>query len=118
MKKIFLISLILFLLGISTYAQKVNGTVKGVLQDSTSTLPLADATVSVVRLPDSTLISFTLTGPSGQFQIKTIDAGTYDLMASFTGLQTAKRTFTISASSQVLDMGIIKMYRFYKLMQE
>src|SRR6476659_10311681 len=109
MKKVFLLSLISFLTGISAYAQKVTGTVKGVLQDSTSTSPLADATVSVVRLPDSTLISFTLTGPSGQFEIKNLDAGVYDLMASFTGLQTAKRKFLISAARLIIDLGTVKL---------
>jgi hypothetical protein len=118
MKKIFLFSLILFLMGISAYAQKVSGTIKGVLQDSVSTSPLADATVSVVRLPDSTLISFTLTGPLGQFEIKNLDAGDYDLMASFTGLQTAKRKFSISASKLFIDLGTVKLDRFYKSMQE
>jgi hypothetical protein len=118
MKKIFLSSLILFLFGISLYAQKISGAVKGVLQDSVSASFLPDATVSVVRLPDSTLISFTLTGSSGQFEIKNLDAGDYDLMASFTGLQTVTRKFSITASRQLMDMGTIKLERFYKSMQE
>jgi hypothetical protein len=118
MKKIFLSSLILFLFGISLYAQKISGTVKGVLQDSVSASFLPDATVSVVRLPDSTLISFTLTGSSGQFEIKNLDAGDYDLMASFTGLQTVTRKFSITPTRQLMDMGTIKLERFYKSMQE
>jgi hypothetical protein len=118
MKKIFLSSLILFLFGISLYAQKISGAVKGVLQDSVSASFLPDATVSVVRLPDSTLISFTLTGSSGQFEIKNLEAGDYDLMASFTGLQTVTRKFSITPTRQLMDMGTIKLERFYKSMQE
>ena len=118
MKKFYLFILSFVAFGVFAYAQKVNGTVKGVLQDSVSATSLADATVSVVRIKDSALISFTLTGPNGSFEIKNLDAGDYDLLASFTGLQTAKRKFSISLQKPLADLGNVTMDRIYKTMQE
>ncbi len=118
MKKIYLLTLAVFAFSLFSSAQKISGTVKGILQDSLSSSPLADATVSVVRLKDSALISFTLTGPNGNFEIKNLDEGDYDLLASFTGLQTGKRKFSVSVAKPVTDFGLIKLDRFYKTMQE
>src|SRR5215217_6896623 len=118
MKKFYLFILSFFAFGVFAYAQKINGTIKGVLQDSVSATSLADATVSVVRIKDSALISFTLTGPNGSFEIKNLDAGDYDLLASFTGLQTAKRKFSISLQKPLADLGNVTMDRIYKTMQE
>ena len=117
MKNLYIL-LFAVLLGFNSSAQKVHGVVKGILQDSLSSTPLADATVSVIRLQDSALISFTLTSPNGSFEIKNLDAGNYDLMASFTGLQTIKKQFSISSINKVADLGIVKLDRFYKSMQE
>jgi hypothetical protein len=118
MKKLYLIALAVFVLGLSVSAQKVSGSLRGILQDSLSSAPLADATVSLVRLQDSSLISFSLTDKNGRFEIKNIEAGAYNVMASFTGLQTFKRKIIISAASPAVDLGIVKMDRNYKALDE
>jgi hypothetical protein len=117
MKNVYLL-LCLLGLGFSVSAQKIAGTVKGFLQDSVSASPLEDATVSVMRLPDSTLISFTLTRSNGSFEIRNLDAGDYQVVASFTGLRTFKRSFSISASRTEVDYGIVKMERADKALDE
>ncbi len=113
---LFIVTVVLFTLPVM--AQKVNGIVKGVLQDSTTATPLSDATVSVTSLRDSSLVSFSLTSRNGNFEIKNLEAGDYLLVSSFSGLQTKKTKFTISAENQTADLGIIKMDRFYKSMSE
>lgn len=118
MKKILLLFVATIGLTLAGSAQKVTGIVKGVLQDSTSSSPLADATVSIVRKADSSLISFTLTESNGAFQVKNLDAGEYNVVASFSGLQTLKKSFTISSGAPVADLGIIGMSRIYKTMDE
>src|SRR5215211_832998 len=118
MKKFYLLIWASCFFSLISFGQKPIGTVKGVLQDSVSSSPLMDATVSVVRLKDSSLISFTLTSPNGNFEIKNLDVGDYDLLASFTGLQTAKKKFSITAAEPVADLGMVKLDRFYKTMQE
>ena len=102
------------LLGFNSYSQKVSGLAKGVLLDSVSATPLADATISVVRSKDSSLISFTVTSGSGYFEIKNIEAGTYNLLISYTGMQNFKKQFVITHGKSVADFGTIKLDRNYK----
>jgi hypothetical protein len=118
MKNVYLLVLILVGFFLSASAQKVSGLVKGSLQDSVSGTALEDATVSVMRLPDSTLISFTLSRNNGSFEIKNLDAGDYQLVVSFTGLRTFKRSFAISASHLVQDYGTIALQRADKALDE
>lgn len=116
MPKIYILAFLLLALNFSSEAQRVAGTVKGTLQDSSSAAPLSDATVSVMRAKDSSLISFSITNSRGSFQINNVDAGQYILIASYTGLQTIKKPFTISAAHTEADLGVIKMSRHYKSM--
>ena len=117
MKKLCSAILVVLAFSFSVSAQRISGSVRGVLQDSLST-PLADATISLVRLQDSSLISFTLTDKNGNFEIKNIEAGEYNITASFTGLQTFKKKIRISAASQSVDLGTVKMDRNYKALDE
>lgn len=118
MKKFYSLALSVIFLGLTSYAQKVSGVAKGTLQDSVSAIPLSDATISVVRSKDSSLISFTVTSGSGYFEIKNIDAGTYNLLISYTGMQNFKRQFTISSTHSTVDFGTIKLDRNYKSLDE
>ena len=93
MKKLYVLLTAIFGLGLFASAQKVSGIVKGSLQDSISATALEDATVSVMRLPDSTLISFTLSRNNGLFEIKNLEAGTYQVVVSFTGLRSYRKKF-------------------------
>ena len=112
--------LLLVLLGVGAFAaaQKISGTVKGTLQDSTSATPLEDATVSLMALPDSTLISFTLSRNSGAFEIKNIAPGDYQLVVSFTGLRSYKKRFTISATHTDENLGTVQLQRADKALDE
>jgi hypothetical protein len=116
MKK-FLLILLVFITA-SAGAQKVTGSVKGVLQDNAGEA-LPDATVSVMAAKDSTLISFTLTSNSGFFEIKNIDSGSYYLLISYLGYETLKKPFSIAADNKDLDLKAVKMADAnYKTMQE
>jgi hypothetical protein len=118
MKKIYAFLFILFAFAGFASAQKVAGTVRGMLQDSLSATPLEDATVSVIRLPDSTLISFTLTRSNGYFEIKNLAVGEYLVAVSFAGLKSFRRAFSIHATHAEEDMGLIKMQRADKTLDE
>lgn len=118
MKKIYPTVAALILFSLPSLAQKTSGSVKGVLQDSLSATPLAEATVSVVRIKDSSLISFTLTAGNGSFEIKNLEAGEYNLISSFQSLQTKKTKFTIRAEKPFVDLGTVKLERFYKPLDE
>jgi hypothetical protein len=87
MKKFYFVVLAIVFFSLNSYSQKANGIAKGVLQDSISATPLSDATISIVRTKDSSLISFTVTSSTGYFEIKNIEAGNYMLLVSYTGMQ-------------------------------
>jgi hypothetical protein len=118
MKNSYLLLLAIFGFGFFASAQKVSGTVKGTLQDSTSATALEDATVSVMSLPDSTLISFTMTRNNGSFEIKNLAAGDYLLAVSFVGLKSYKKKFSINTSHTEEDLGTLKMLRADKALDE
>ena len=118
MKKIYLIVLVILSCNLYSSAQKVSGSVKGILQDSASASTLSDATISVMSLPDSSLISFTLTNNNGFFEIKNLAAGDYVLVSSFVGLGSFKKKFTISEKKMVEDFGIIKLQQADKYLDE
>ena len=105
-------------LSLVSSAQKISGTVKGYLQDSASATMLSDATVSLMSLPDSSLVSFTLTNSSGYFEIKNINAGDYVVVSSFVGLRSFKKKFTITATHQTEDFGTIQLQRADKYLDE
>lgn len=118
MKKLYLFLLTSFVLGFTTQAQNVRGVAKGTLQDSLTATPLADATITLVRSKDSSLISFTVTSNSGHFEIKNIEAGTYYLLISYTGMQNFKKEFSISSAHSLADFGVINLDRNYKSLDE
>lgn len=117
MKKFIVMLLAIVMAGLSVSAQKVSGSVKGILQDSASQ-PLSDATVSITRVSDSSLISFTMTARNGDFVIKNLEAGSYSLSASFAGLRTIRKSFTINEAMPIVDFGVLVMSRNYKMMDE
>ena len=118
MKKFYILFLVLLAAGTSIHAQRVSGTVRGIIQDSVSGSPLGDATVSVMALKDSSLLSFTVTSSTGRFEIKNIAAGDYQLLVSFTGLQTLKKKFSITEQAPVVDLGALDMLRSNKTLEE
>ena len=118
MKKLYLLILTSFILALTTQAQNVRGVARGTLQDSVTASPLADATITLVRSKDSSLISFTVTSSSGYFEIKNIEAGSYNLMISYTGMQNFKKEFAISSGHSIADFGTIKLDRNYKSLDE
>lgn len=68
MRKIFLL-LLLACLTTTLLAQK-NGSVNGVAFDTISKQPVAAATVTVLERKDSSLVTFTMTGSDGRFELK------------------------------------------------
>ncbi|HVG42392.1 MAG TPA: carboxypeptidase regulatory-like domain-containing protein, partial [Chitinophagaceae bacterium] len=118
MYKIFALALTLTLVSSISYAQKIAGTVKGILQDSASKQPLADATVSIMEAKDSSLISFTLTSNSGFFEVKNLDGGAYYLLVSYAGFETLKKGFSITKEAPVADLQNINMTQNFKTMAE
>ena len=112
MKKLILSLLILSIAFVAN--AQVNGTVKGKLTDTTAKQPLAEATISVMLVKDSSLVSFTLSDKKGIFQITNLDAGDYLLIISYTGFENFKKPFSITAEKKAADLGEIALNKEYK----
>lgn len=107
------------LISLSSLSQQKNpGSVRGSLIDSVSGQMLYDATVSIVRVKDSSLISFTLTSSSGFFEIKNLAPGEYKIVVSYQGFKTLRKEFLITAEQPIADLGKVLMDRSYKTLDE
>ncbi len=118
MKKVLPLLIGLFGLTGLAIAQNPPGSIKGKLVDTAVKQSLSGATVSVVSVKDSSLVSYTLSNEQGQFEIKDLDAGDYRILISFQGYQTFNRNFSITATKKLIDLGKIKMEKEYKSLSE
>lgn len=86
-------------------AQRMDGSVKGRLTDTTAKQPIADATVSVKDLKDFSLASYTLSDKKGAFEIKALVAGNYELTVTHLGHQSFVQNFSITQENKNIDLG-------------
>lgn len=93
---------------------QVNGIVKGKLVDTTAKQSLSEATVSVMLVKDSSLVSFTLSDKKGVFEIPNLEVGNYLLIISYTGYENFTKQFSISAEKKTADIGDIILNKEYK----
>jgi hypothetical protein len=117
MKKLLFLAA-LFLTSFFATAQKSNGIVRGTLKDSASGQGLHDATVSVLTAKDSSLISFTLTSNSGFFEVKNIASGNYFILVTYQGFQTLRKSFSITETKPIAELGAVPMIQDYKMLGE
>ena len=105
MKKI-VISLLAALISVSAFAQKT--TVKGVVLDSLTRVGEPAAILQFYRLPDTEkAVAFTTTDEEGNFSHSFTLKGEYLLVFDNMGRQVQRRTFTVPADTEVVDLGEI-----------
>lgn len=95
-----------------------NGSIKGALADTSGKELLADATVSLLTITDSSVVAYTRAKEKGAFQIKNIDFGTYRLVISFQGYHPFNKRITVSATAPEVDLGIIYMQKTNDMLEE
>ncbi|MBL7726695.1 MAG: TonB-dependent receptor, partial [Dinghuibacter sp.] len=83
MYRLFTIISLLIFVPVAGWAQK-NRQVKAVVAGKTDRQPIADATVTLFRVPDSIPYDHILTTKKGQFQFRKLDTGRYILTVSAT----------------------------------
>ncbi|MCX8019682.1 MAG: outer membrane beta-barrel protein [Chitinophagaceae bacterium] len=98
-------------------AQKPDGIIRGKLTDTSARQPLSGATVSLLSVKDSALVTFTLTNKNGVFEFKGIDTGTYKVTISYQGYETIIKTASVTPQNKVTDWGEIIAQREYKTLQ-
>jgi hypothetical protein len=116
MRKLYL--LLLFLGAIQTATAQKNGTVSGKLIDTAINKPIAGATITVLDKKDSSLVSFTMTGADGSFEIKGLAEGAYRLLITHINYHNSNKLFTVTAADKNANLGTVAMNDLTKTMAE
>lgn len=99
----------------TTQAQR---TVKGKLIDSASKAPLALATVSLFKAKDTSLVTYRLSTPEGEFRIPGIPLNEpCRLVISFSGYDVYRKELT-AARDTTIDLGTIRLVPTTKTLEE
>src|SRR5215218_306996 len=109
--------LAVFLFMTPAFGQKVPGSIKGILIDSSKQEKIEGATVSVIEQRDSTHKYFTLSSVQGLFEIQNIPEGDYILTISYLGLGRISKPFSLNSNNVSIDFGTLKMQMQYKEME-
>jgi hypothetical protein len=112
MKKLIL-AIFIFPAFISAYAQN-SGSVKGKLVDTAARQVLPDATISVLTVKDSALVTFTMSDINGLFEIKNLEPAGYVLMISYSGYEDYKKGFSIANQKKNVDLGEVILQKAIK----
>ncbi|HNU14221.1 MAG TPA: TonB-dependent receptor family protein [Chitinophagaceae bacterium] len=102
---------------ISSAAQK-NGSVKGVAFDTISKQAVSAATVTVLERKDSSLVTFTMTGSDGRFELKGLANGDYRLLITHVNYHNSNKYFSISEATKNADLGNVVMNDKAKVLEE
>ena len=101
--------LLLCLFSLSITLLGAQGTIKGKLMDTASKTPLSLATVTVFQAADTTLITYRLSNPEGEFRVPGIPLNVAcRVVISFSGYEAYRKEFTLT-NSDVLELGTIAM---------
>lgn len=114
------IGLLIFILStvVTVLAQSKTGIVKGKLTDTLFKESMAEATVSVLTILDSSVVAFSLANPKGEFEITGIDTGSYRVLITFQGYQTLAKNIQISSLRTVVDLGTIHLDKQSTMLDE
>src|SRR5438067_5008036 len=110
MYKLFPLTVLLLLAGISSHAQN-KGTLKGKLIDSLDKKPVEFATIAVLDTRDttSTLVAYTLSDKEGSFSLHNMPAAVpLKVLITFVAYQPYRKLFKL-AKGEVLDLATISM---------
>lgn len=101
---------LLFIALLSTFSGLAQqASIKGALAESTTSAPLAYASVRVLQLPDNKLVGGALTDENGRFSVA-VPFGTFVAEIEFIGFETIKTPeFTLSAAHAQHDLGTVRL---------
>ncbi|HRG23306.1 MAG TPA: TonB-dependent receptor [Chitinophagaceae bacterium] len=116
MRRFFTLLFIVSLAG--PLAAQKNGTVKGIAFDTLSKQQVGAATITVLERKDSSLVTFTMTGADGRFEIKGLANGDYRLLISHVNYHNSNKYFSINDSLKNADLGMMVMNDKAKVLAE
>lgn len=98
--------------------KKATGTVKGRLLDTLYKESMAEATVSVIRPADSSVVTYMLANGRGEFEFRNLDLDAYRIVVSFQGYKQVREKITLSATRPEINLGNIYMEKNNTLLDE
>jgi hypothetical protein len=105
-----------FLLTIATTSiAQSHSTVKAIILDSLDQKPIALATVSILRLSDSSLIAYTITDKTGAFTLRNLHNEPSRLLLSHVGYQSLRININLK-KDEAIDLG--RLYMTVKMLNE
>lgn len=112
--------ILLILTGSCLHIQALSqGMLKGKLIDSSSKQPLGLATIAVFKAADTTLITYRLSTPEGDFKVPGLP---FDIncraVISFSGYGVFRKEFVLSPGHETIDIGTIPMSTDSKSLDE
>lgn len=117
MRKAYQLLLLFLFLHAASFAQK-NGTVRGLVYDTIAKQPVAAATITVLERKDSSLVSFTMTGNDGRFEIKGLGNSDYRLLVTHVNYHNSNKYFSITDNAKNPDLGNLVLNDKAKVLEE
>ncbi len=94
------LSAILLGFGMSVPALAQTASIQGMVREAATNAPLGGANVVVLNPNAATMVSGAATNAEGQYAIRGLAAGTYQVVARFVGFRDAQVTVTLAAGEQ------------------
>ncbi|MDE7419639.1 MAG: TonB-dependent receptor family protein [Muribaculaceae bacterium] len=98
-------------------ATLIAATVKGKIVDSQGQ-PLIGATATLLALPDSTIVSGSMTDTDGGYLFKDLPPRRYAIKASMTGMDTEIADFTVADTTKTIELPVLKLYEESTVLKE
>jgi len=107
MKKWYSLGL-LTLLYLSAFTQD-KGNIKGSLIDTALKQPVADATITIMKASDSSLVTFSRSNSKGDFTVGYLEKGKYRALITHVTYRNISRFFEITEATKNIDLGYIPL---------
>jgi len=111
MSKTLLIVIVVALCSLEAWSQTLPfARVKGRITNKDSPQPLADATVALLYVKDSSRVASAFTDNNGMFLLEGVRAGRYQLYITYLGYQPLLQPVTVTATDTLIDLGVMALY--------
>ena len=118
MRKSICVLILTFITSLTVVAQNKAGIVKGKLADTLFKESMAEATVSVLHVHDSSVVAFSLANTNGDFEVKGIDTGSYRVLITFQGYQSISKNIQLTPLRTIVDLGTVHLDKKSTMLDE
>ncbi|MEO8416111.1 MAG: outer membrane beta-barrel protein [Ginsengibacter sp.] len=112
-----LLMLLSLIISAQSFSQS-NGAITGITFDTSLRQSVPNATITVLKKNDSSLVTFTIADNDGRFELRKLSNGAYRLLITQVNYHNANRYFTIDNEHKNVDLGNIAMADKNKVLNE